>query len=56
MPRRYNAIKRSIGERSPELKLNEVKTAAAKIYESTRKPHEAHLSTVRARERKRRVR
>lgn len=56
MPKRYMGIKESVAERNPGMPLEEVKKHAAKIYEATRKPHEIHLSTVRARERGRRVR
>lgn len=56
MPRRYSAIKQSVQSQNPDMKMAEVKTSAAKIYESTRKPRELHLSTVRAMERRRRVR
>lgn len=49
-------IKESIRERYPNAPLSEVKTRAARIYESTRKPNEMHLSTARKRERAKRVR
>lgn len=56
MPRRYTAIKESVRQQYPDAPLAEVKTRAAKIYESTRKPHEIHLATARKRERQGRVR
>lgn len=55
MPKRYVAIKESIRKQYPNAPLKEVKTRAAKIYESSRQPGEIHLATARARERKLKV-
>lgn len=55
MPKRYMAIKESVRKENPNMPLKEVKTHAAKIYESSRQPGEIHLATARARERKLKV-
>lgn len=56
MPKRYMGIKSSVRAENPDMPLSQVKTHAAKIYEATRKPHEIHLATVQAQERRRRTR
>lgn len=51
MPHRYQEIKASIQQQHPNMPLKEVKTHAAKIYESSREPGEMHIQTAAARER-----
>jgi len=55
MPHRYEGIKRSMREKYPNAPLEEIKTRASKIYESTRKPGEIHIQTAAKRERHRKV-
>lgn len=51
MPRRYEAIRDSLVKKGKPLAA--AKTSAAKIYNATRKPGEEALSSVVARERRR---
>lgn len=55
MPKRYLAIKESLSKEHPEMPLKERESEAARIFNSTRKPHEASLQTTIARERRKKV-
>jgi hypothetical protein len=44
MPKRYEAVKRSIRKRNPGMSSAAVKTKAAKIANGTRKPGQAKVT------------